>query len=262
MSMMRVSKIAVQVLFIGLLLAESPYFSLRYKLTGKAQAATANHLSEKKIVFGNSVKGRHLVAYVLGNGSNVTMIFGAFHGNEPATPVVVEKLLTYLRKNPGQWPDCRVVLAPCVNPDGLHNRTRTNAHHVDINRNFPGTWRRQAARQRYNPGPSPASEPETKAVIHLINAYRPQKIISLHQPLHTMIYTGRNSREMALLMRKFNRYAITTDVGYPTPGAFGDYCGKQKGIAIVTLELPSESANAAWNHNKKALLAAIKTSLP
>lgn len=259
---MRVVKITLQIITITTIWALFSAINPSRRCVKVAQASTASSVSEKRIVYGKSVKGRHLIAYALGKGPNVTMIFGAFHGNEPATPVVVEKLLTYLRKNPGQWYGCRVVLAPCVNPDGLHNGMRTNAHHVDINRNFPGTWHRHTAKSRYSPGSSPASEPETKAVIDLINAYHPQKIISLHQPLHKMIYTGRTGRRLALLMRKFNRYAITADVGYPTPGSFGDYCGKQKGIAIVTLEFPSESATAAWNHNKKALLAAINVSLP
>ena len=218
---------------------------------------TVNPLPEVRVTFGKSVQGRNLIAYVLGNGSNVTMVFGAFHGNEPATPGVVEKLRVYLTRHPEKWHECRVVLAPCVNPDGLRTGRRSNGHGVDINRNFPGTWRGQTVKARSNPGPYAASEPETKAVINLLRTYHPGKVISLHQALHTMIYTGESSRRLGLVMQKFNGYPMTADIGYPTPGSFGDYCGKRSSIAIITLELPAGSAATAWNQNRDALMAAV-----
>ena len=211
----------------------------------------------RKDVYGKSEQGRALTAYVLGDGSDVTMIFGAFHGNEPITDDIVLKLRDYLKYNPKYLQGRRVVLAPVVNPDGLRRGNRSNANGVDINRNFPGTWRKQATKARFTPGPRAASESETKAVIGLMNKYQPTKVVSIHQPFHTMNYTGEAGRQLALAMKKHNRYPITGDIGYPTPGAFGDYCGITRGIAIVTHELPVQSASAAWRDNREALLAAI-----
>jgi hypothetical protein len=59
-------------------------------------------------------------------------------------------------------------------------------------------------------------------------------------------------------MQRHNGYRITEDIGYPTPGSFGDYCGKELRIAIVTLEMPPQSVSAGWEANRNALLAAIK----
>lgn len=213
---------------------------------------------EEVVTYGKSVQGRPLTAYILGHGPAVTLIFGAFHGNEPITDDMVLKLRAFLKANPRHLEGRRVVLAPVVNPDGLRRNQRANANGVDLNRNFPGTWRKEATKKRYNPGPSAASEPETRAVISLMDRYHPTKVVSIHQPFHTMNYTGQAGLELAQAMRKHNRYPITGDIGYPTPGSFGDYCGKIRDIAIVTHELPSQSASAAWQANREAWLAAIK----
>jgi hypothetical protein len=215
-------------------------------------------LREEAVQYGKSVSGKPLVAYVLGNGPDKTMVFGAFHGNEPITDDIVLMLRKHLKANPQLLQGRCVILAPVVNPDGLKRGKRSNVRGVDLNRNFPGTWRAQATKARYNPGPSPSSEPETKAVIGLIKQYRPSKIVSLHQPFGNMNYTGEPGRQLALAMQKKNRYPITPDIGYPTPGSFGDYCGKTLRVAIVTHELRPESATAAWRANREALVAAIE----
>ena len=215
-------------------------------------------MPETTEVYGKSVQGRSLTAYILGNGSNVTCIFGAFHGNERGTVGVVERLRVYLKAHADALESCRVVLVPCANPDGWNANTRANAHGVDLNRNFPFHWQRKAASKHTNPGPRPASEPETQAMMRLLAKYKPAKVISLHSPLHELVWTADSGLRMAQLMRKSNHYKVAETTGYPTPGSFGNYCGKQLNIGIVTLELPSQSADAAWKANQAALLAAIR----
>ena len=212
------------------------------------------------VPFGHSVLGTPLIAYVLGNGANTTMIFGDFHGNERSVPGVVKELLQYLRQHPEKWPNCRVILVPYANPDGWAAGTRVNAHQVDINRNFPGTWKAVGRAARYNPGPHAGSEPETKAIKWLVDNYQPTKIVSIHQPLHMLNWTGTPGKNLATVMHKANGYPISDDVGYATPGSFGDYCGIHK-IAIVTMELPNEGVSEAWTKNRESLLAAINAPL-
>ncbi len=93
--------------------------------------------------------------------------------------------------------------------------------------------------------------------MRLLAKYKPLKVISLHSPLHELVWTGDSGLRMAQLMRNRNHYKVAETTGYPTPGSFGNYCGKQLNIGIVTLELPSQSADAAWKANQTALLAAI-----
>lgn len=213
--------------------------------------------------FGHSVQERPLTAYVLGNGANRTMIFGDFHGNERSVPGVVNELRQYLEQHPERWHNCRIILVPYVNPDGWAAGTRVNAHQVDINRNFPGTWKAVGRAARYNPGPRAGSEPETMAIEGLVERCNPTKIVSIHQPLHMLNWTGLPGKKLAAVMHKANGYHISDDVGYATPGSFGDYCGGKggKNIAIVTMELPNEGVSEAWAENREALLAAINAPI-
>jgi protein MpaA len=144
----------------------------------------------------------------------------------------------------------------------LQARRRVNAHGVDINRNYPGTWRRPRRGERFRPGTSPASEPEAQAMIRLTNKYHPHKIVSIHQPLHCLAYSGERSRALAVTIGKENGYPVKDNIGYPTPGGFGAYCDLILRTAVVTLELPWQSPQAAWSRNARALLAAIALPQP
>jgi protein MpaA len=66
---------------------------------------------------------------------------------------------------------------PDLNPDGHSAKRRLNARGVDLNRNFPGTWRPLSTA-----GPAPASERETRVAIRLIRRLRPDVTIWFHQP--------------------------------------------------------------------------------
>jgi len=208
-------------------------------------------------VFGSSVQKRPLRAYILGAGENVTLIFAAVHGNETATPYLVAQLRAHLKKHPEILKNRRAVLVPVMNPDGLQKKTRVNANGVDINRNYPGTWKKAKRGDSFKSGPSAASEPEAQAMIRLVKKYRPDKIVSIHQPLSCLAYSGARSRTLARVIARENGYKIKSNIGYPTPGGFGGYCEKIIKTSVVTLELPWQKPEAAWKRNAKALVAAI-----
>jgi protein MpaA len=157
-------------------------------------------------------------------------------------------------------PETRWVIVPLINPDGHARRKRRNARRVDINRNFPtNNWTLGSPRSRMFGGPSPASEPETRAVMKLIARYRPRRIITIHSiglERFCNNYDG-PARALAAKMSRHNRYPVTASIGYPTPGSFGAYAGRQLRIPTVTLELPStHSAKRCGLDNQDALLAA------
>lgn len=202
-----------------------------------------------------SVEGREILLYETGTGENTTLIFGGFHGNERLGIKLVLEFAEYLHANPPE--NAKVILVPLVNPDGLLLNTRTNKNRTDINRNFPTeNWGDSTRGFILMPGSAPASEPETKAVIELVKRYNPDKIITVHTPLEVVNYDG-PAEALADTMAEITGYPARSDIGYPTPGSFGTYAGREMGKPVITLELPAKPFDELWEKNRDALIAAV-----
>ena len=142
-----------------------------------------------KRVIGYSVKGRPITAWCLGDptAKNVYLVLGQMHGDEPAGRMVTRYRL--LNRDPVK--DAALWVIPTMNPDGSKRGTRVNARGVDLNRNFPSTtWVKQGKGTRYWSGPRPASEPETRVIVRFFSRIQPRTIVSLHQPLSSVDFSG------------------------------------------------------------------------
>lgn len=138
-----------------------------------------------------------------GDGPVAGLLTAAQHGEEADTALIVRRLL---ERVPGA--ETRWALIPVLNPDGLLAGTRQNAAGVDLNRNFPAsTWEpdptftyppgidpeRRVLENRTNrssPGVEPRSEPETQALIALIERLDPPLVVDLHSPLELIFTRG------------------------------------------------------------------------
>ena len=135
-----------------------------------------------------------------------------------------------------------ILFIPCLNPDGMQNNTRTNANGVDLNRNFPTkNWGEDTSAAGDNPqdyyaGKSPASEIETQFVIDIIEKYNPKLILTLHAPYKIVNFDG-PAKKIAQKISDIIGYPVEESIGYPTPGSFGTYCGIERNIPTITLEL-------------------------
>lgn len=213
------------------------------------------------LTLGRSVEGRAIEAYVFpGPAKRTVLVLGGFHGDEPKSVFLARRWIDLLRADRTASIGTRWVVVPLVNPDGYAKRKRRNARLVDINRNFPTrNWTRTSRRSRMYGGPSPASEPETEAVISAVKRFRPSRIVTIHSisaDRHCNNYDG-PGRALALKMRRYNGYPVTASIGYPTPGSFGTWAGAERNIATITLELPSRlSPKRCWEDNLEALLCA------
>ena len=160
---------------------------------------------------GNSVQGRALWSLTLrahADDAKPWVLFdGAHHGDEV---IASEILYRYAEQLVQEYPatarsraileHVNVVLVPMVNPDGVslaHTATnyadaRKNAHGVDLNRNYAGTWGLPGASG--NPGdatyrgPSPASEPETQALQSLMASRNWTFYSSLHSGAEMVLW--------------------------------------------------------------------------
>lgn len=207
-------------------------------------------------VYNKTEQDRDIYFIEIGKGGNTTIILGALHGDEQAGFHLITQLADSLYRHP-ELINGKVVLAPVVNPDGLFSRSRTNSNGVDINRNFPtDNWTPVYEKKKNFPGREPASEIETQAVIGLINQYKPEKIISVHDDLYMVNYDG-PAEDLANEIAKYNGYPVNQNIVYDTPGSLGTYTGRELKIAVITLELPDIGPKEAWDQNSKALIRAI-----
>jgi protein MpaA len=208
--------------------------------------------------FATSVEGRDIYMLELGQGDSTTIIFGGFHGNEMAGVELVYRFAEYLFLYERNTLNCRVVIIPVLNPDGLVQAKRGNANNVDVNRNFPTeNWDPGYRNGRNRNGSSPASEPETQVVIGLLEKYSPQRILTVHTQLEVVNYDG-PATALAEKMAIFNNYPVSSDIGYATPGSFGTYAGKERMIPTVTLELSGGSCKDIWLANRLSLMMAVE----
>lgn len=190
--------------------------------------------------YGRSVLGLPLEVW-RPSGPCRRLIFAAIHGNEAETTAALSHALRHLEEPSA---DCAVVLA--ANPDGVIRGTRGNARGVELNRNFPTRdWRPEPVLHRatlngprevaLSPGEAPASEPETRALIALIEDLRPEGVIALHAPLGCI--DDPDDSPLGRWVAERTGMPLVPDVGYPTPGSFGTWA-REQGLPVITWEFP------------------------
>jgi murein peptide amidase A len=169
------------------------------------------------------------------------LLIGGIHGDELTSPEIVLSWIRRLNETEASAYHWKVI--PLLNPDGffMPKPQRTNANGVDLNRNFPTTdwatkakyyWEKQVAKDpRRYPGKAPLSEPESKWLHDQIESFKPHAIVSVHAPLGVLDFDG-----PAPAPRKIGRLYLDQVGVYP--GSLGNYSGIQKGVPVVTLELP------------------------
>lgn len=199
-------------------------------------------LNSIKTKFGNTVE-------LIGEQSeNNILIIGVVHGDEPQGKFLIEEYLKSSNLSPTSKSEISrrgLLFIPCLNPDGMQLNTRTNSNGVDLNRNFPTkNWGENKGDNAtcddettfYYGGKSPASEIETQFLIDTIEKYSPKLIITLHAPYKVVNYDG-PAKEIAEKISDIINYPVEASIGYPTPGSFGTYCGVERNIPTITLEM-------------------------
>ena len=175
------------------------------------------------------------------------LIIGVFHGEEPQGLWAIKNFFFYKT-----YSDIKnnLFIIPCLNPDGIKLNKRQNINGVDLNRNFPTqNWKKTKINSEYYGGDNPSSEDETKFVINTIEKIKPDFILTLHSPYAVVNYDG-NAQIEAKKISEFTNYPIQKDIGYPTPGSFGTYCGIERNIPTITLEFDENESQEVIN--KKA----------
>jgi len=209
----------------------------------------------RELVIGYTVLGRPIEAVCFSPPSYAkarppAILFGAIHGDEPVSQLMLERLADELIERP---PGRDTWIIPCLNVDGVLAGTRNNANDVDLNRNFAAASWGTAQRPGYHPGAAAEDQPETRALVELIDRVAPERLIALHSTFRMVNWDGRGE-QLACEMSERCGYPVAADMGYPTPGSFGAKYGIERNLEVITLEVPYlDIDEQAWLDCRAAL---------
>lgn len=122
-------------------------------------------------ILGESVLGRPISSFEIGNGETRVLLWTQMHGNEPTATGAVFDLLNFFRQRPlgfegaidKMLADFTVKVIPMLNPDGAWLFRRTNALDIDLNRDALAL-----------------SAPESRILRAVSDAFRPHYCFNLH----------------------------------------------------------------------------------
>ena len=193
--------------------------------------------------YGRSVLGAPLL-YSPCKGECKLLVMAGIHGEEPETTFLLSRVLRAFDE-----PFDSIAFILCANPDGVALGTRGNANGVDLNRNFKTqNFSTEKVGSRsileaprdtlLSPGAFAESEPETQALVALIETLNPASVLAMHAPMGC-VDAPQKTTLVERVMDAFNLPWLP-DIGYKTPGSFGTWCGEHH-LECVTLELPRMS---------------------
>jgi murein peptide amidase A len=197
--------------------------------------------------YGRSRGGLPLRVQLPAGGAPVDgLLVATQHGEEAETGLLARRLLERIRGDETRWAVVQV-----ANPDGLLNGTRQNAAGVDLNRNFPGpSWSPDCSftfppgidpeirelpnrTSRSSPGPQPASEPETRALMALVQELRPKLVLDLHAPIELILVRESVPQEPVEMLAESAGLPVMRELEVASPGAFDEWLTEQGVPAIV-----------------------------
>ncbi len=198
-----------------------PYIDEEYKTSFEVEQflQTAHGLFPeltKLLKIGESLEGRSIWALKISDDaenedpSESAVLFNSMHhAREVMTPEVPIDLIEYLLSNYESdervktWIDnTEIWVVPMLNVDGNNmvwqgqefwRKNTRGGYGVDLNRNYPFGWnscRGSSGRKNDDDyrGPSPASEPETRALMSLVSDIKPVFNISYHSYSELVLY--------------------------------------------------------------------------
>lgn len=221
-------------------------------------------------IVGYSYLGAPIKRYEIAPRSyNKTLLLTfAMHGFEDgwdkdgaALVQIADDMIKEFSKNPEELKETRLIVIPCVNPDGLSNGLssvdigRCNAQGIDINRDFDYYWQFSSA-ARYHTGSAPFSTPEARVLRAVVMKEQPDMIIDFHGWLNCTYgdiaitdYFNKafgtqrikpNPADNSYMAQFFtgwsSQYARSALVEYPPPGTFENMIAldySQKTIDII-----------------------------
>lgn len=164
-------------------------------------------------------------------------LMGGVHGDEPLGVLLAQRTLEFLKSEDKKAQLVPWALVPILNVDGYKKNTRVNGRGVDLNRNYPArSWSPAFEKERYFPGPHPASEPETEALVRFIEEFKPRLLIHCHSWKPMVVCAGAPGMRDAQRLAQSSGYEVQEEIGYPTPGSLSQYGWFDRQIPVICIE--------------------------
>jgi len=221
-----------------------------------------------KHTFGKTHAGNPINGLLIGNLNKAIALIGYIHAGESGAELLLYSIEQILSNNKDLLEKSGIIIIPVLNIDsrnrlinGIPDYQRKNINGVDLNRNFPVNWEKidttyslltnDPFSDTYR-GHSPASEPETKTIIQMIETYKPKVFFSYHHLGSItgnilLAHTTKNQKildELHQYAESFNRgfYEITMDSpkyeirNSDMPGTMHSYCLIKHNIPAYDVE--------------------------
>jgi len=205
-----------------------------------------------------------------GDGALAGLLTAGQHGEEADTSLIVRRLLERIPGSETRW-----AVIPVLNPDGLLAGTRQNSAGVDLNRNFPSaTWESDPTftfppgidpeirvlanrTNRSSPGAHAGSEPETRALIWLIERLDPPLVVDLHSPLELIFVRGAVPPGVTEALAHSARLPHQDQFVGHCPGAFDDWL-TERGTPVLVYEVEHDGLPALCKRHLPGLEALLR----
>lgn len=233
---------------------------------------------------GQSVEGRSIESYTIGEGETQLLFVGGVHGGYEWNSVLLAyEFIDYFTENPDAIPEnIRVTIVPNANPDGvfavigkegrfLPDDTPTveetipgrfNANNVDLNRNFDCKWQPESGwrGEVVNAGTAAFSEPEARAIRDVVIQRNPEAVIFWHSQANNVYASECEDGVLPETLDIMTAYAIAAQYGavasfdaYPVTGDAEGWLASV-GIPAITVELETHET-LEWARNLAGVTA-------
>ena len=234
-------------------------------------------------VGGYSVWGTEIRVVTLGKGSRYIYMNGNIHSKETITTNYLLKVLdeyAYAYATNGKigsysikplLDTFTIVMIPCSNPDGRAkvlsgNQCKTNGHGVNLNENFPTKWKYASSGVN---GAYAGSEPETQAILGVLNRYPFELVLDCHTSGNVIYYADYDcssslrtkSYNLANAMKAESSFGLYY---YSASAGLANYARHPMGIPGFTVEMYPYTTGAidctkltSWVWPKLATMPAI-----
>ncbi|HJT31321.1 MAG TPA: M14 family zinc carboxypeptidase [Pirellulales bacterium] len=216
-------------------------------------------------VLTRSVEQRVIEYRQFGRGEQQILVIGPLEGDEPGGVELLERLVDHLERFPRRLDDVTVTVVRDPNPDGRLRGSRTNARGVRLDMNFPTRqWRKVPIGDRWLSGRTPQSEPETWALIELLDDVKPHRIVLLEATRREAeLRYSTTAEPIARRLATQSELRPTAWDAAVAPAALATYAGNDRQLPTLVLRVSAAAgAEYNWAQYKRMLLAAIEPDAP